>query len=78
MNLSTCIKAGSRDGEAGYLIGFAYDREIVEQLKQQIPHTYREWHPNENVWWISIEYEAVLIRLFKNFYALAHLQGSLF
>jgi len=76
-NLKQCIKGGANDKRPGYLIAFDYDPEAVEAIKE-IPHTCREWRPDEKVWWISEEYEATLDTLFGNFHALAHLQGQLF
>jgi len=75
-SLTQCIKGGSIDGRAGYIISFNYDSEVVERIKT-IPHNYREWRPDEKTWWISGEYENTLESLFNNFHALAHLQGQL-
>ncbi len=38
-NLSQCVKGGDTNGRPGYVIGFRYDAEIIERLKQSIPHT---------------------------------------
>ncbi len=76
--LTMCIKAGSKDGRPGYLLGFDYSAEAVEALKRTVPHTNREWREEEKVWWVAQEYDTQLCELFGNFYALAHLQGSLF
>jgi len=78
MNLTQCIRGGSRDGRNGYLLGFPYEEEAVETLKRSIPHTAREWREAEEIWWVSIEFDEVLRTIFPNFYALAHLQGRLF
>ena len=75
--LTQCIKGGSKDSRSGWLIAFNYDPEIVEDIKQ-IPHMEREWREDEKVWWISEAYSEHLKRTFKNFEALAYLQGSLF
>ena len=77
MNLTQCIRAGSKDGKSGYLIAFNYDVELVETLKRDIPHTEREWRDGDKVWWVSINYEDTLKAMFKNFEALAHWQGKL-
>lgn len=77
MNLSQCIKGGSVDGRAGWIIGFDYRPEIVEKLKE-IPHTEREWHLDTKVWWISDIYSEHLRKIFPNFEALAYLQGNFF
>ena len=77
MNLTQCIRGGSKEGRSGYLIAFDYDISIIETLKRSIPHTEREWRPEDKVWWISIEFEDKLKVLFKNFEALAHWQGKL-
>ena len=76
MNLTQCIRAGDKDGRDGYMIAFPYDETTVEKLKQ-VPHTEREWHPDEKTWWISIAHEDILRQVFPNFEALAYLQGKL-
>jgi len=77
MNLTQCIRGGDRDGRSGFLIAFHYDLDAVEDLKQSIPHTHREWRENSKTWWVSVQYEAVLKRLFSNFEALVYLQGKM-
>ena len=76
MNLSQCIRHGDSNGRDGYLIAFPYDEPTVEALKQ-IPHTEREWHPDEKTWWVSLVYEHILRQTFPNFEALVYLQGKL-
>jgi len=77
VTLTQCIRGG-KDGRAGYIIAFSYDEQTVEELKRAVPHTHREWKPDEKTWWVSIEFEPQLSRLFKNFEALAHSQGQMF
>jgi len=77
-NLTACYRGGNQEGESGYWLSFMYDADLVEQFKQVIPHTHREWHPSTKLWWVSIEYDEVLQELFSNFYALIHQQRSLF
>ena len=77
MNLTQCIRGGSQDKRNGFIIGFHYDQDVVENLKMTIPHTDREYYPASRQWWISIAYEDVLKKLFSNFDALAHKQGKL-
>uniref|UniRef100_A0A6M3KEC3 Uncharacterized protein n=1 Tax=viral metagenome TaxID=1070528 RepID=A0A6M3KEC3_9ZZZZ len=77
-NLTQCIRGGSKEGRNGFLIAFHYDEDVVESLKQHIPHTEREWREDSKTWWISVQYETVLKRYFGNFEALVYLQGSLF
>ena len=77
MNLSMCIKAGDETLREGYMIGFDYDEQIVEDLKRLIPHTERSYYPASKQWWISIAYEGVLNNLFGNFEAFIYLQGKL-
>lgn len=76
-NLTQCIRGGSQDMKAGFIISFNYDLELVEKLKHQIPHTHREWRENSKTWWISEQYENVLKEMFSNFYAQIYLQGKL-
>ena len=77
MNLTQCIRGGSQDRRSGFIIGFHYDQDVVENLKMAIPHTEREYYPASRQWWISIAYEDVLNKLFSNFEALVYLQGTL-
>ena len=77
-NLTQCIKAGSDAGRSGWLIKFEYNLELIEKLKRAIPHTEREWRPDNSEWWISENYNNALKHLFGNFEALAFLQGKLF
>lgn len=74
--LSVCYKGGNEQRQAGYWIGFEYSVQIVQALKAAVPHTQREWHEDKKLWWVSIEYEDELDRLFKNFDALARKQAS--
>lgn len=76
MNLTQCIRGG-KEGRDGYIIAFHYNEGIVENLKRLVPHTDREWRPDDKTWWVSKEYEKHLESLFGNFEALAHLQGKL-
>jgi hypothetical protein len=77
-NLTQCIRGGDKDGRSGFIIGFHYDQDLVEHLKQAIPHTEREWREDQKVWWISLAYENILKELFSNFEALVYLQGGMF
>lgn len=76
-NLTACIRGGSKEGRAGFIISFPYNEELVETLKRTIPHTEREWREDEKVWWISVRYEDVLKLMFSNFEALVYWQGTL-
>jgi len=78
VNLTTCIKGGSRENKTGYIITFDYDEDTIEFLKANIPHTHREWRPDKKEWWVSQDYESELEKLFRNFNALAHWQKTLF
>ncbi len=71
MNLTQCVRGGSQDGKLGWLISFKYDAEVVQQLKQSIPHTDREWRPLDITWWISEAYAPTLADIFSNFEALS-------
>ena len=77
MNLIQCIRAGDKDRHDGYIISFIYDEQGVETLKRLIPHTGREWRPENKTWWVSKDYELQLKSLFSNFEALVYLQGKL-
>lgn len=75
--LNCCYKGGSSKGESGYWLGFDYDVDFIEHLKNQIPHTHREWNKDIKLWWVSEDYDELLQSLFGNFYALIHQQGVL-
>lgn len=77
--LQMCLRGGSDWGmRPGWLIRFQYDVDLVERLKNMIPHTYREWHQGPKSWWVSEEYEDELNELFSNWYALAKQQLPMF
>ena len=78
MNLTQCIRGGSQDKRNGFIIGFHYDQDVVENLKTAIPHTKREWREDTKTWWVSVDYEDFLKKQFSNFEALIYLQGALF
>lgn len=78
VSLNICYKGGNENGEAGYWFGFHYDLDTVEAIKKSIPHTDRRWNDDKKLWWVSEQYDEKLCDLFPNYYALAHLQGSLF
>jgi len=69
MNLTQCIRGGSKDGRNGFIISFRYDEDVVEN---------REWREDTKTWWVSVNYEDFLKKQFGNFEALVYLQGSLF
>lgn len=76
-NLVQLYKGGDEQRREGYWLSFGYNLELVEEIKKQIPHTHRVWDDKKKQWWVSMEYEDVLTKLFTNFHALAHLQGRL-
>lgn len=51
----------------GWCIAFQYDTELVETLKKSIPHTDRQWNADKKLWWISKQYEGILLNLFPGF-----------
>ena len=77
-NLKLCVRGGSTKRETGWLIQFDYDAELVESLKNAIPHIMREWNPDTKTWWVSEKYETALNELFGNWYALAKCQSVMF
>jgi len=76
--LTQCIRGGSQEREPGFIIGFNYDRYLVQQLKWAVPHEKREWRPDTQTWWISADYEKILDKMFSNFHALIHQQQQMF
>lgn len=69
MALTKCYPCDEDGGEyrAGWRIVFRYDAELVERLKAAIPHYDRKWWPEKLEWWVAIEHEATLRRLFPDF-----------
>ena len=43
--------------------------KVIELLKARVPADCRAWDPDRKRWWISIEYEGVILRLFPAFRA---------
>lgn len=78
--LTQCYHGGSRKGGDGWRIKFAYDADLIEELKASVNLMEREWIPASKEWWISTEAEGALKRLFPNFEAfknqLSFLEGK--
>jgi len=55
----------SSAGMPGWLIQFAYDKSFVDELKDTIPYSDREWDSENRVWWISERYEGAIKFLFE-------------
>jgi len=66
--ITQCYCGGSRKGQ-GWWIKFAYNRELIDELKASINYVERDWDKEKGEWWISVEAEGVLKRLFPNFEA---------
>ena len=75
--LTECVKSGNAEGRVGWRIKFDYDADIIETLKKRVPHTEREWNPDERYWWVGDEYQETLKLLFRNFESFLF-QGKLF
>lgn len=45
-----------RNGRVGVFVRTPFAEDFVEALKEDIPHTDREWLPDRSVWWIAIDY----------------------
>ncbi len=79
MNLEWVIRAGHPETkDPGYRFKFKYDREVVQDLKQSVPHWRRSWDEEDKTWWVSEEYANVLSNMFGNFQAIIFQQGELF
>ncbi len=68
MGLKAAYRAGYGN-RPGWRIRFSYDAEIVERLKASIPHTQRAWFQESSEWWVSQEYENVILALLPTFAA---------
>ena len=68
MTLLTCFRAG-RDGRPGWRLAWDYAPDVVEDLKARVPHTERAWDEDAGEWWVSAEYEDVLLALVPSFQA---------
>lgn len=69
MSLKTAYRSGDVHGRPGWRIGFEFDPEKIEALKRAVPYTERSWSESEKLWWVSIEYEDEVLRLFPAFEA---------
>ena len=75
--LTSAWRGGSRDGLAGWRIQFAFDQDVIDELKRVVPAECREWNENERFWWVALSHEHALLRLFPSFEGYLA-QGSLF
>lgn len=62
--LTAAWRAGNSEGLAGWRFQFEFDQDAIDALKAAIPSECREWNPEEKWWWVSIEWEGRLIKLF--------------
>ncbi len=62
----TKLTSCERDA-TGYLIRFAYDPDLLGDLKASIPVQYREWIPESKTWHIAEEFAYVISQFFDNF-----------
>ncbi len=76
--LTQCIRGGDEGRRPGWVLRFHYDPDTIEKLKTCVPHTQREWRADKTEWWVSENYEYILMELFSNFDALAHQQMPMF
>ena len=77
-NLRTWVKGGSSIGKAGYWLAFAYDPEIIQQIKATIPSHLREWNEDKKEWWVSELCEKQINNIFKGFLQAVVAQKRLF
>ena len=75
--LTAAWRGGSSTGLAGWRIQFAYDPETVEAVKLRFPTNAREWNEDGKYWWVAIEWERQLLKLFPGLEAYIR-QVSLF
>lgn len=71
-------RGGSSLGKPGYLLTFDYDAQVVEKLKATVPSQFREWRPEEKVWWVSELCEKQINDLFPGFIEAVVAQRPLF
>lgn len=76
--LKNWYKGGSSKGEAGYWIGFAYDPDIIQRLKETVPSYLREWNDEQKQWWVSELCEKQINNLFPGFLEAVVAQRKLF
>jgi hypothetical protein len=68
MALNHAYRYGDRD-RPGWRIAFDYDEDDIESLKHDVPPSHRRWYPEDKEWWVSVEYEDVIVSLFRDFEA---------
>ena len=72
------VKGGATDGRAGYLLEFDYDPGIIQKIKETIPSSLREWHPEEKRWWVDEHCEKQINDIFPGFLEAVVAQKQLF
>lgn len=69
MSLRAAWRKGDDAKRPGWAIQFDFDAEEVEALKRAVPWTHREWIPLDGIWWVHIDYEETLVKLWPAFEA---------
>lgn len=62
-------KHGSKrgTGQAGFLLWFRYDEEIVRRLKAMVPSWARQWNEDNHSWWVHKDFVGAVDDLFPGF-----------
>jgi len=71
-------RGGSSEGNAGYILTFDYNHDLIEKLKATVPCSMREWNPDKKHWWVSEYCEKQINDLFPGFLEAVVAQKRLF
>lgn len=66
MALTQAFRAGY-EGRAGWCITFRFDADVIRALKERVPWADRSWDGETKTWWVSAEFEDVLLKLLPDF-----------
>lgn len=69
--LRQAVRRG-HNGRPGWKLYFDYDPDEVEALKRAIPHIDRAWDEEHKYWWVAIEYQDTVLKLFPEFEGYLH------
>lgn len=69
MSLKAAYRRGDGQKRPGWAIQFAYDPEVIEALKKAVPPQFRSWDDELKEWWVHVDYEDALLRLWPDFEA---------
>lgn len=67
MSLKQAYRRGDDQRRPGWALQFDYDEEKIEALKAAIPAAFRSWNDETKEWWVHLDYQDAVLRLFPQF-----------